>query len=386
MYNIKISLPTIDQIKGPNQLDVFNKYGACCTTTDACRITSEINVAKVTKPYLIENKDPMTGEIFIYWLDDIKEQYRAYTDGEKVYYRNEWDYPAIRPILDCPELFDDLLPYATINEVGIPEADFGEYVAIAAPRFLQRKLNHKLDSGTLKRIGESYTWEPRVRNSFEYKKHFVYEYEGKKYVKAQIRYMAVVPEPKLLLSNRCYYHSEDYVWLEVIPWTWLMDEKTKLLISKKAMIAGVSSTYTENMVTVTDFMKNHLLPDLTQSCNKKNFNYAPSEITERKSLLQRIKEKYSNPNKSIDFTLATTHEKRMDDIWTNIEKITDEDKRAYYSRRYYGLKDYYNCYYATINHKNPDKRDYLDYLDRVKDVEDELREYLESKGIKVFHM
>lgn len=385
MYNIKISLPTKNQIKGPNQLDVFDKYGICCSMTDACRITSDMDDLDVTVLYLKEGKDALAGKACYYWLNDMGENNRAYTYDGGICYDSR-KFPAIRPILDCPELFDDLLTNATINDVGIPEVTFGEYVLSAAPRFVQRKLNHRLEKGTLKRVGESYTWQ-YGRYADVYKKHFVYEYEGKKYVNAQIRYIWEIPQPKILLSNRCYYPSAEHVWLEVVPWTWLMDVKTKLLVSKKGMIAGVSPFDDEyGKEALVTFLKTHLLPDLIQCYDKQRFDYTPSEIAERKSLLQRIRDKYSNPNKYIDANLAGSHEERMDDIWTNIEKITDEAKKNYFIDRYNGLKAYYNCYYVTINHKNPDKRNNLNFLDRVVDLESELRDYLKGEGIKVFHM
>ena len=42
-----------------------------------------------------------------------------------------------------------------------------------------------------------------------------------------------------MLSNGVQYRDGDYVWVEVSPVKWLIDDKTGILISKKGLVSGI---------------------------------------------------------------------------------------------------------------------------------------------------
>ena len=42
-----------------------------------------------------------------------------------------------------------------------------------------------------------------------------------------------------MLSNGVKYRDGDYVWVEVSPVKWLIDNKTGILISKKGLVSGI---------------------------------------------------------------------------------------------------------------------------------------------------
>ena len=59
---------------------------------------------------------------------------------------------------------------------------------------------------------------------------------GKKYIRVQ---SCMTDFSKMVLSNGVKYKKGDYVWLRVSPVKWLIDDKTKLLISERALLSGI---------------------------------------------------------------------------------------------------------------------------------------------------
>ena len=67
------------------------------------------------------------------------------------------------------------------------------------------------------------------------KKYYVYEHERKKYIRLEGR---PADSDSILSNGRDVQLGEPY-WVEVLPIEWLVDEKTGIWISKKAMVSGI---------------------------------------------------------------------------------------------------------------------------------------------------
>lgn len=74
-----------------------------------------------------------------------------------------------------------------------------------------------------------------------------------------------------LCSNGCRYKYGDYVWVEVSPVVWLIDKKTKTLISKRGLVSGV---YAENF---QKYLDTYMSKDLFQNVPLLQNNYSVND-------------------------------------------------------------------------------------------------------------
>lgn len=116
------------------------------------------------------------------------------------------------------------------------EVEYGEYPQYAVDANLGRTLDREFASGRLKKTGKTYTTDSSRFNSdsFEARKHHEYEYNGKKYVKVKYIHFECCK-----LSNGREFYNENEVWVEVAPIKWLVDEKSRLMISKTCLASGI---------------------------------------------------------------------------------------------------------------------------------------------------
>jgi len=150
---------------------------------------------------------------------------------------------------------------------GILEVEYGYYPQKAASKEMQKKLEKEYRRATEK----GYTTDSRKYNEydkpFEEQMHMGLTYNGKRYVRVK----ANLCENKVTLSNGQEYKNGDYVWVEVAPVKWLIDEEAKIMLSDKIIFAGVqfnekSDYKTENFeeVRIKRFMDEIFSKDLEQ--------------------------------------------------------------------------------------------------------------------------
>ena len=166
------------------------------------------------------------------------------------------------------------LPYSSIRNIslneerenGILEVEYGEYPQKAVSKGLQDKLERAYEQSSIKKTGKTYTTYPRKYDEYnkEFRAQIIEEYsfdDEKKYVRVKAN-SYFDDDSSFGLSNGERYRSGDYVWVEVKPIKWLIDEKNDIALSKRVLFAGVPFQYDGNYTgdfrttTIKQFMDN----------------------------------------------------------------------------------------------------------------------------------
>lgn len=195
------------------------------------------------------------------------------------------------------------------SEDGILEVEYGYYPQKAVSKDMQERLERAFKSRSLSRTGNSYTTDSRKYDEYDEeflpRQHQEYEYNGKRYVRVEAN--SDYGKNEFELSNGEKYQDGDYVWIEVSPVKWLVDEKSKMMITDKLIFAGVQFKHTRDYHTrdfdktdIKIFMDTYLAKDLEQSRRTVSIteqSKEKEEIQTRKSRLQKL-----NPDKTNQFT------------------------------------------------------------------------------------
>ena len=147
---------------------------------------------------------------------------------------------AIRPVLSYDTLPSDALK----NEEGLLEVEYGEYPQNVVDASLEHELDWAFQSNKMVKTGKTYTTDSRMRCSerkFRPLKYVEYMYNGKRYIRIKEEYEKYQGDHmySVLLSNHNTYFQSRYIWIEVSPIKWLVDDKLKILISKNALLGGL---------------------------------------------------------------------------------------------------------------------------------------------------
>lgn len=232
------------------------------------------------------------------WLTD---------DGDRVYGRVFVRGAGNRPAL----------PFSSISSIptngesgkrardGVLEVEYGYYPQKAVSRDMQERLERAYRSGSMSKTRNSYTTDSvPYRNydtTFQPQTHQEYEYNGKKYVRVEAN--SYFDGGEFKLSNGESYRDGDNVWVEVSPVKWLVDEKSRMMITEKLIFAGVqfnkeSNYHTRNFdrTDIKTFMDRYLSRDLVQVRGIGSLDErtgGTESIPSRKSRLQKL-----NPDKT----------------------------------------------------------------------------------------
>lgn len=232
---------TEDQIFGNNRLEIFQKRGTKASISDFSILlggyVSDIFYAKNGNTQTLADR---TG---YYWTktDDGDNDARVVAHDGHSY----WNVVSNRGVGARPALSYSQIRDICSNRVreadGILEVEYGEYPQTAAPSNIQETLELLYQNNQLSKTGKIYTTDSRkyddYNSGFLAKGHIEYEYNGKKYVRVEAN--SCFGQEKFTLSNGKKYKNGDYVWVEVNPIKWLIDEKKDLAISKDIIFAGV---------------------------------------------------------------------------------------------------------------------------------------------------
>ena len=220
--DIELTLLSKEDICTDNALEVLRKYRfKTVKTTDLCALTYG------TDWFWTRSDDKNNDVITI-----------GPCNNMSCYFRNGRTR-TIRPVLHSSAIFSQIYASRVNKYDGTEEVTFGEYPQNAANSKMQNILEIEYTRG-MKQTGRYYTFDSvKAVNCDEYftpTTYEEYEYQEKKYIR-----IMVYPNnhTTILLSNNVTYESLDYVWLEVSPVEWLIDNKTKTLISKKGLISGI---------------------------------------------------------------------------------------------------------------------------------------------------
>ena len=260
-----------------SQLEVIRKYGTKAAITDLCVLTGSY----LWKETIDEDRS-LTGRTSWFWTrsDDgdndviavIRRGYRSFTYR---YYR----HGAVRPALQSSVIFSQISPNRVRGYNGTEEVEYGEYPQNAADSKMQNILESEYNRG-MNKTGRSYTFVSVKYNDFDTGLKPVtyeeYEYQGKKYIRIKAN-----PDfcgNKFKLSNGVEYRDGDYVWVEVSPVKWLIDDRTGILISKKGLVSGIRFL-DRNQKYKGDFSKTEMKEYLDRYMSKELFQTTKTKET-----------------------------------------------------------------------------------------------------------
>ena len=228
-----------DQIFGSSELEIFKKRGVQAAISDYAICCGGF----VSSSCYIGNNQKLENRTGWYWTktDDGDNDARVVDfDGNDYNYFVNNRSGVVRPAL----------PFSSISSIcsnrvraqdGILEVEYGEYPQTAVSKELQKTLEKLFKTRRLVKTGKSYTRDSvpydRYADRFQAERQEEYEYNGKKYVRIKVN--SCFNRSKFKLSNGEEYQYEDYVWIEVKPIKWLVDEERNIAITEKILFAGV---------------------------------------------------------------------------------------------------------------------------------------------------
>ena len=256
------------------QLEVIKKYGTKAAITDLCILTGSY-LCEDTYNNIDEDRS-LTGRTSWFWTrsNDGDNDVRAvFTDGFSIYEFRYFRSGAVRPALQSSEIFSQISPNRVRGYNGTEEVEYGEYPQNAADSRMQNILESEYNRG-MNKTGRSYTFDSvkydDYRTGFKPVTYEEYEYQGKEYIR--IKANSNFDGNKFKLSNGVEYRNGDYVWVEVSPVKWLIDDRTGILISKKGLVSGIRfldkrTNYKADFdrTEMKEYLDRYMLRDLTQT-------------------------------------------------------------------------------------------------------------------------
>lgn len=233
-FNNDVTLLSREQVFGNQKIDVTEKTDLKCAVSDFAILSG----AYVAKWFRVDGDESLRGRTGVWYLSSANDSGDVHVVGEAgrdsaIYADNR--FACIRPIL----------PLSNVSLSGIKRRDgflevaYGEYPQYAVNSNLGRMLEHSFNTGFLKRTGKTYTTDSKSvdesSEKFASVQHEEFEFNGKRYVRVKSNVCGETQE----LSNGVKVQSGMYVWVEVSPIKWIVDESAKMLVSKTLLVAGV---------------------------------------------------------------------------------------------------------------------------------------------------
>ena len=264
---------TQEQCFESDKLDILKKRGTKAAITDF-----SVLLGGWVSDYHTDNDSSLEGRTGYYWTksDDGDNDARV-VDVIGTRYN---DYVYKRCGGACPAL-----PFSSISEIptngesgkrardGILEVEYGYYPQKAVSKDMQERLERAYKTGSISRTRNSYTTDSVAYDNydtpFQPQTHQEYEYNGKRYVRVEAN--SYYDGNDFTLSNGEQYRDGDNVWIEVQPVKWLVDKKSRMMITEKLIFAGVQFNRERNYHTrdfdktdIKTFMDKYLSKDLVQ--------------------------------------------------------------------------------------------------------------------------
>ncbi len=272
--NFELTLLSEGQIWGNNsepQLEVINKYGTKAAITDLCILTGSCSCKDT-----IDEDRSLNGRTSWFWTrsdDGDSDVLKVDDDGDRAGLIRFVRYGAVRPALQSSVFFSKISQNRVRGYNGTEEVEFGEYPQNAADSIMQNILETAYNRG-MNKTGRSYTFDSVKdyydNTGFKPVTYEEYEYQGKKYIR--IKANSSYGCGKFMLSNGVEYKNGDYVWIEVSPVKWLIDDRKGLLISKYGLVSGIRFLDTNheyngdfNKTEMYEYLNKYMIKDLFQN-------------------------------------------------------------------------------------------------------------------------
>lgn len=296
------------------QLEVIKKYGTQAAITDLCILTGcYLNI--YCYKYIAEDTS-LASRTSWFWTrswtrtndniyncnDVVLVSWQGNRREEQGNERNN----AIRPVLcSSHEIFSQISSKRVKGYNGTEEVEYGEYPQNAADSRMQNILESEYNRG-MNKTGRSYTFDSvkydDYDTGFKPVTYEEYEYQGKEYIriKANSNFNGV----KFKLSNGIKYRDGDYVWVEVLPVKWLIDDNTETLISKYGLVSGIKflEKYTAyrgdfSKTGLKIYLDKHMMHDLFQNTTLfQNVTLTQAQTTVNPEKIVKVKKKINPYN------------------------------------------------------------------------------------------
>ena len=292
-------------VNGGRQLDVLEKYGTKSAITDLVILTG--GYCEDSCSYMAPDDNSLkgrTGWVYTRSSDGDGDVRGVNGDGSRyLRYRYERN-GAVRPALLSSFIFSQISPNRVRGYNGTEEVEYGEYPQYAPDSDVQRRLENEYKNGNLRQTGRNYTFDKTEYD--DYDQYFQpvtyeeYDYNGKRYIR--IRANSDYGSNSFKLSNGESYRNGDYVWVEVSPVKWLIDDKTQTLVSKRGLLSGIrfhtkDRSYNGDFSTtdMKEYLDKHMLRDLTQTATFTRVEDMTPEEKKKYEEEQKRAEKRRNP-------------------------------------------------------------------------------------------
>lgn len=292
-------------VNGGRQLDVLEKYGTRSAITDLVILTG--GYCEDSCSYMAPDDNSLkgrTGWVYTRSSDGDGDVRVVTKDGSRCHTYSYLRNGAVRPALLSSFIFSQISPNRVRGYNGTEEVEYGEYPQYAPDSDVQRRLENEYQRGNLRQTGRDYTFDKTEYD--DYSQYFQpvtyeeYDYNGKKYIR--IRANSDYGSNSFKLSNGESYRNGDYVWVEVSPVKWLVDDKTQTLVSKRGLLAGIrfhtdDKSYNGDFSTtdMKEYLDKHMLRDLTQTATFTRVEDMTPEEKKEYEEEQKRAEKRRNP-------------------------------------------------------------------------------------------
>lgn len=292
-------------VNGGRQLDVLEKYGTKSAITDLVILTG--GYCEDSCSYMAPDDNSLKGRTgWVYTRSSFGDgDVRGVSkDGSRSHIYSYSRNGAVRPALLSSFIFSQISPNRVRGYNGTEEVEYGEYPQYAPDSDVQRRLENEYKNGNLRQTGRNYTFDKTEYD--DYDQYFQpvtyeeYDYNGKRYIR--IRANSDYGSNSFKLSNGESYRNGDYVWVEVSPVKWLIDDKTQTLVSKRGLLSGIrfhtkDRSYNGDFSTtdMKEYLDKHMLRDLTQTATFTRVEDMTPEEKKKYEEEQKRAEKRRNP-------------------------------------------------------------------------------------------
>lgn len=251
-----------------------------------------------------------------------------------------------RPILrldDVEKFLSDKVTHRASD--GILEVEFGYYPQQAASKEIQEKLQSILPSYATNNFqcpldGNKYNMQYYDRRVYDVNmKTETFEecvYNGKRYIKMKTRSTEYYNfNDTISLSNGEKYKTNSYVWIEVQPIKWLLDEETKTLVSDKLLFSNIPyhlSTEENNFeeykgdfstTNIKKYMDNYFSKEILQTKDpRKIVDYKLQHLENLREAIRSIKNKPMIFEHENEITIDNILNGKLDDVEFTLDRIT----------------------------------------------------------------
>ena len=298
---------TQKQYFGSDKLEILEKRGTKAAITDF-----SVLLGGMVSDFHVDNDSSLEGRTGWYWTkSDYGDNFASVVSsrGTRKYNNVSIRCGGARPAL----------PFSSISSIptngvsgapkrardGVLEVEYGYYPQKAVSRDMQEKLERAFQRRSLSRTGKKYTTDSRkfdaYDETFSPKQHEEFGLDGKRYVRVEAN--SDFGGGEFTLSNGESYRDGDFVWVEVSPVKWLVDEKKKIMLTDKLIFAGVQFKDTRDYHTrdfdktdIKTFMDRYFSKELEQARGTIEVGKQSDEekkVQPRKSRLQKL-----NPDKT----------------------------------------------------------------------------------------